>query len=68
MKKLNISSAVSLFYSRIVFKKLDDSARILWNVEKTLKNAVKLRADTNFLKNIRCILFICLLYFTYFEK
>ena len=41
-------SAVSLFYSRIVFKKLDDSARILFrNVEKTFKNAAKLRADIN---------------------
>ena len=42
--KLDISmtiylfSAVYLFYSRILFKKLDDSARILfWKVEKTFK-------------------------------
>ena len=33
-------SAVYLFYSRIIFKKLDDSARILFRkVEKTFKNA-----------------------------
>ena len=43
-------SAVYLFYSRIIFKKLDDSARILFRkVEKTFKNAAKLRADINFL-------------------
>ena len=46
-------SAVYLFYSRIIFKKLDDSARILFRkVEKTFKNAAKLRADINFLKYI----------------
>ena len=44
-------SALYLFYSRIIFKKLDDSARILFRkVEKTFKNAAKLRADINFLK------------------
>ena len=44
-------SAVYLFYSRIIFKKLDDSARILFRkVEKTFKNAAKLRADINFLR------------------
>ena len=43
-------SAVYLFYSRIIFKKLDHSARILFRkVEKTFKNAAKLRADINFL-------------------
>ena len=32
-------SGVYLFYSRIIFKKLDDSARILFRkVEKTFKN------------------------------
>ena len=35
-------NAVYLFYSRIIFKKLDDSARILFRkVEKTFKNAAK---------------------------
>ena len=44
-------SAVSLFYSKIIFKKLDDSARILFQkVKRTFKNAAKLRADINFLK------------------
>ena len=42
-------NAVSLFYSRIFFKKLDDSAKILFRkVEKTFKNATKLRTDINF--------------------
>ena len=41
----------SLFYSKIIFKKLDDSARILFRkVEKTFKNAAKLGADINFLR------------------
>ena len=44
-------SAVSLFYLRIIFKKLDDSARNLFRkVEKTFKNTAKLRADINFLR------------------
>ena len=37
-------SAVSLFYSRIIFKKLDDSARNLFRkVEKTFKNINKVK-------------------------
>ena len=35
-------SAVSLFYSRIIFEKLDDIAKILFRkVQKTFKNANK---------------------------
>ena len=43
-------SAVTLFHSRIVFKKLDDNAWLLFqNVEKIFNNAAKLRAGIDFL-------------------
>ena len=39
-------SAISIFYSRIFLKKLDDSARILfWNVEFFLKCSIILTAN-----------------------